>query len=36
VLERDGVVLRPDLVHFVDRGAEIAGGWILDQLTPRG
>jgi hypothetical protein len=36
VLERDGVVLRPDLVHFVDKGAEIAGGWILDQLTSRG
>jgi peptidoglycan/LPS O-acetylase OafA/YrhL len=35
VLERDGVVLRPDLVHFVDRGAEVAGGWILDQLAAR-
>jgi peptidoglycan/LPS O-acetylase OafA/YrhL len=33
VLERDGVVLRPDLVHFADRGAEVAGGWILDQLS---
>jgi hypothetical protein len=32
-VERDGVVLRPDLVHFVDQGAEVAGGWILDQLT---
>ena len=35
-VERDGVVLRPDLVHFAGPGAEVAGGWVLDQLTSRG
>ena len=35
-VERDGVVLRPDLVHFAGPGAEVAGGWVLDQLTGRG
>jgi hypothetical protein len=34
--ERDGVELRPDLVHFAGGGAEVAGGWLLDQLTSRG
>jgi peptidoglycan/LPS O-acetylase OafA/YrhL len=33
-LERDGVKLRPDLVHFAGQGAEVAGAWLLDQLDP--
>jgi hypothetical protein len=32
-LERDGVTLRPDLVHFAGPGADVAARWVLDQLT---
>jgi hypothetical protein len=30
------VALRPDLVHFAGPGAEVAGHWVLDQLTSQG
>ena len=29
----DGVVLRPDLVHFAGPGAVVAGRWVLGQLN---
>jgi len=30
---RDDVVLRPDGVHFMDAGADIAGRWVLGEIT---
>ena len=32
VLHKDGVDLRPDRVHFLGAGADIAARWVLDQV----